>query len=346
MERDPSQKPKYWGMEKGVKWLANTPAVVQVAAEVTGTPVPPSAAGVATAEPGAAGDDDEEQLDESGGKGLRWSRGKAARMIMAIASDELLCDFVDRDRKLNRQEMDSRGKDNFWEKLALVYNSDQTFILPVSKFGPHKYKGMTVSPTSYVADATKLKKEFADIRASLTKAVANWRKSGNGRDADPELGGEEASEGREIFSDDFQDFTHGDEILDLTYEVFTAKDILNAACCDMPEDSKASSQSKRLVAELKQPKPTSETRKKHKGIALADLKSVMHSMPPLKMHKSRVQKAPSRLSASGSCSKRRWGSTRPRRSIPRSSRTPSMTSGLLKTQERTMGLLMNSRSRL
>ena len=30
MERDPSQKPKYWGMEKGVKWLATQPTVVQV----------------------------------------------------------------------------------------------------------------------------------------------------------------------------------------------------------------------------------------------------------------------------------------------------------------------------
>ena len=47
---------------------------------------------------------------------------------MVIA--ELSQEFVKRDRKLDRQEMDAKGRDSFWEKAAVLFNSEQNFDIP------------------------------------------------------------------------------------------------------------------------------------------------------------------------------------------------------------------------
>ncbi len=38
-------------------------------------------------------------------------------------------DFMERNRKLTRQELDANSKDFFWEKAAQVFNGDQDFNL-------------------------------------------------------------------------------------------------------------------------------------------------------------------------------------------------------------------------
>lgn len=56
----------------------------------------------------------------------RWSRDKNVRIIMVIA--ELAAEFLQRDRKLDRQEMDAKGSDSFWEKAAALFNSSKHYL--------------------------------------------------------------------------------------------------------------------------------------------------------------------------------------------------------------------------
>ena len=72
-------------------------------------------------------------------------------------------------------------------------------------------------PSPYVADHAKLKKEFGDLRADLTKILVNFRKSGQGDSAAKEA---REQDEEEVRSSDFADFSSGDEIMELFYEVF------------------------------------------------------------------------------------------------------------------------------
>ena len=112
-------------------------------------------------------------LEESGSK-PRWSRNKFVCVIHIICSEDLKTDFINRDRKLDRQEMDAKGMYSFWEKAANVFNSTQTFDIDKHK-GTDRFKTLSAAPTTYVADATKLKSEFGQMRAALTKALTNFR---------------------------------------------------------------------------------------------------------------------------------------------------------------------------
>ena len=78
------------------------------------------------------------------------------RAIHIICSEDLKFLFINRDRKLDRQEMDAKGKDAFWEKVAAVFNSDKHFDIDRQK-GSDKFKTLSAAPTPYIADAAKLK---------------------------------------------------------------------------------------------------------------------------------------------------------------------------------------------
>jgi hypothetical protein len=51
--------------------------------------------------------------------------------------------------------MDAKGKDAFWEKVAIVFNSDNNFDIDRQK-GSQKFKTLSAAPTPYIADAAKM----------------------------------------------------------------------------------------------------------------------------------------------------------------------------------------------
>ena len=285
LERDSTQKPQFWSVEKMVKHLTEPPkpssanhngvltsALAHVVATEDGAQdVAPNAIAVA--------------LPEESGSKPRWSRNKCVCVIHIICSEDLKTDFINRDRKLDRQEMDAKGMDSFWEKAANVFNSTQTFDIDKHK-GTDRFKTLSAAPTTYVADATKLKSEFGQMRAALTKALTNFRKSG--------MGDGEADEGDElIMSSDFRDFCMGDEVLEYMEFMFRKADILDLATCNMPDGADFSSDStRRSCTTGPQPKPNSSG-KKRKSLddTVAAFQAVLQKLPPLKLHKTSAQKS-------------------------------------------------------
>ena len=190
MERDRKQRPKNWSFEKMVKFLVDTKNPKPATQQLLPNGEVDSAAQRNTDKEGAPAPEDppppppaaEDGADSA--KNVRWSRKRdGARLIFVCADDSLMQKFLSRDRKLNRQEMDAKGKDSFWHEAALLFNSDKVFQIPASAFGAQKYSTISGGPTPYVADAAKLKKEFGDLRADLTKILVNFRKSGQGDSA-------------------------------------------------------------------------------------------------------------------------------------------------------------------
>ena len=128
MERSPDNRPRNWTTEKLVEALCKTPTATQVAATMWASdgdaqsPSAAAAAGVVVAlVPASAGADTGDDA-----KKPRWSRDKNVRIIMVIA--ELAAEFLQRDRKLDRQEMDAKGSDSFWEKAAALFNSSKHYL--------------------------------------------------------------------------------------------------------------------------------------------------------------------------------------------------------------------------
>ena len=288
LERDSTKKPKNWQVNDMVKYLMNTSPTTPGAQGVVGnsegqdTVVPETTAIVATTTPPST---------DAPGPKQRWSRNKFARVIGIICSDDFKNAFITRDRKLDRQEMDAKGADSFWEKVSLVFNSSKVFDID-RVGGTERFKTLSGAPTAYTADAAKLKYEFGQMRASLTKAMVNFQKSGQGDDHAAEEG--EGGEGGEpaeapVCGSNFRDFCNGDELLEYFEFMLRKADLLDAATCNMPKEAQYSSDSKRRCTDqLPKPRP-----KKHKTgkDSVAAFMSAIRTLPSLKVHKSRVQQA-------------------------------------------------------
>jgi hypothetical protein len=227
----------------------------------------------------------------------RWSRNKLARLIVIICSEDLKEKFISRDRKLDRQEMDAKGRNSFWEECCMVFNSAKHFDIDMVA-GVPKFKVLSAAPTGYIADADKLKYEFGQLRASLTKALTNFQKSGMGDDYvgddvgddDPEVGEDDH---HRVHSSEFKDFCQGDEILEFAEFMLRKTGLLDSATCNMPAGTDFNSSSSRKVGLLSaRPKAKGKTSSAKKRKEMASfMKSMCKHMPPLKLHKSAAQMA-------------------------------------------------------
>ena len=141
MERDATKQPKNWSVESCVRFLilpANKPAT---AAGPNGT---------GTGEPEAAAAEDEDagnKEDDAAAPRLGWSRNYLVRLLHVISS--LPQEFMNRNRKLKRVELDANSKDAFWEKAMQVFNSKTEFhlIKPRSATSKTKFEKLCLSCT-------------------------------------------------------------------------------------------------------------------------------------------------------------------------------------------------------
>jgi hypothetical protein len=303
MERNSKEKPKNWQVEDMVKYLMKTSPNMQgnQTAPQGNTEEEPQATVVTTMVPVLSSQSPEEQ-----GPRQRWSRNKFARVICIICSDDFKDDFISRDRKLDRQEMDAKGVDSFWEKVACVFNSSKHFDIDRVGF-TDKFKSFTAAPSSYVADAAKLKYEFGQMRASLTKALVNFQKSGQGNDKLPdEDSGDTIDDADDnICGSNFSDFCHGDELLEFFEFMLRKTGLVDYATCNMPKDAQFNSSAARRASSSK-PKPQKGSKRK-KGSDMKGFLAAMKKLPPLKVHKSSAQIAGEKAHAMRQCLKTHMG---------------------------------------
>jgi len=128
MERDPKLTPKNWKVEKMVAKLCEYDAGIAGSTEGEEPPAP----AVQRNGPAPVPDATQSQQNETEGQASksRWSRNKFVRVIHIICSDNAKEDFINRDRKLDRQEMDAKGTDAFWEKTTAANTISRAAILP------------------------------------------------------------------------------------------------------------------------------------------------------------------------------------------------------------------------
>ena len=273
MERDPTARPKNWGVEKIVQALmAYTgphPQVTHFLAPVCGTgdvPPPPPP------DPGAGA--------------MRWTGTRLLRLLHICVDDDggMKDKFLARDKKLSRREMDANAQSSFWVEAAAKYNSDHFYHIIQSKAEGEadRYAGLNVNNTGYVATADKLKTEFGTFRTLMSKCRANFAKSGNGDDPDVGLVEQQPDA---VFSSEFFNFTQGNIVLDYGYELFLSRHMLEHTTCEMPKGAAFNSSAHTSCAQG--PRKRGGNNKKKQG--MAKLLHVLQNPKPLKLMKTHSQ---------------------------------------------------------
>jgi hypothetical protein len=51
----------------------------------------------------------------------RWSASKMMRLLHVCLSDELFSEFLQRDKKLTRTQLDGKAKNSFWHSAAITF---------------------------------------------------------------------------------------------------------------------------------------------------------------------------------------------------------------------------------
>jgi len=186
MERDPSQKPKHWDVKKCVAWL------MQSAALPTATISPALGAPVPAPAPEKTGKEQDEDVV------TRWSTSKMMRLLHVCLSDELFSEFLQRDKKLTRTQLDAKSKNSFWHSVAIIFcDPSKTFdLIDFPGVESDRYTNLKAGllPTTYALTAEKAKKEFGDFRTLLTKIYTRFKQSGEGDDVHEEKTAQEMQE--------------------------------------------------------------------------------------------------------------------------------------------------------
>jgi len=223
MERDPSQKPKHWDVKKCVTWLMQSRAPPKVTIlTVLGAP-PPAAAPATT---------DKEQDEDVV---TRWSASKMMRLLHVVLSDEHFQEFLQRDKKLTRTQLDAKAKNSFWHAAAITFcDTSKTFdLIDFPGVESDRYANLKpgLLPTTYALTAEKAKKEFGDFRTLLTKIYQRFKVSGEGDDVDEDKTAQEMQEGApKPHGSDFWDFCQGNAVIDYAYRFLKNSDGSPPAC--------------------------------------------------------------------------------------------------------------------
>ena len=280
MERDPSQKPKHWDVKKCVAWLMQSRALpTAIISPVMGAP--------ATAPAPPATTDKEQDEDVV----TRWSSSKMMRLLHVCLCDEHFQEFLQRDKKLTRMQLDAKAKNSFWHAVAITFcDTSKTFdLMDFPGVDSDRYSSLKAGllPTTYALTAEKAKKEFGDFRTLLTKIYQRFKVSGEGDNVDEEKTAQEIQEGApKPHGADFWDFCQGNAVIDYAYRFLKKKDALQNATCLMPAGSQFNS-TPGSTTETQAAKPRADKKRKGGPIHNDVLKELRR---PVKLYKSRAEK--------------------------------------------------------
>lgn len=126
----------------------------------------------------------ESQITSSGRK-LKWSKTRCVPRMLNVFVQKRE-QFLQRDRKLARYQLDAGDGDWFWRLAADTFNDktlheidenlferDESYPVELRDLDPYYRDG-------YVVTTTKLKSEFRDLRSIFMKYFSNFQKSGQG----------------------------------------------------------------------------------------------------------------------------------------------------------------------
>jgi hypothetical protein len=216
------------------------------------TPIAAAAAVAAAGAAAGAGDGVPVIATPAAPKQRRWKHGSClARMANYIQEYPQL--FVKRDEQLSRSQKDDGAKLHagmYWDQMSIDFN-----LVPNELLDPNLHMDIaelvTIDPSAhdYEATGSKLDTEFRDARAKLDRALAGFRKSGNGD------GGPVKEDDAYTYSAKFKDFLDGDAGLMYLYACLTkggtnllecaTSHLASAAQRDSTEQPKLISQRKR-----------------------------------------------------------------------------------------------------
>ena len=184
------------------------------------------------------------------GPSQRWS-AKVHTVRMLHCCMLHLPDYLNRNKKLTRKQLDACSTHWAWEKIVMAFND------PAIKFSLHVPKEydeeemllkLSTAWTPYVATAAKLHAEHTTFAKDLQVRLARWRLSGNG-----DMG--ELDEAAKVkyslgtCSADFRNYCDGRPVLLYGYYLLNFYEALASAARDMPEGTGHSSTSNRRAAE-------------------------------------------------------------------------------------------------
>ena len=157
------------------------------------------------------------------------------RLLNAIIS--LKAEFLARDIKLTREQLDAKQKKNYWVALANKFmSSDADLDVMIGDSQYWSNLGLSSRHSGFVLTAVKAEQVFKDLRSEHIKTQAKFCVSGGG-DGGPV---EEHTSVVE-FSSNFRDFTIGYPVNEYFYEVLITHQLLESAATDLPPNAASSS---------------------------------------------------------------------------------------------------------
>ena len=153
--------------------------------------------------------------------------------VLVLAKD----DFINRNRKPSREQLDAGHRKLFWDDAAELFNGKNRDL---EKFEGDAEKwrtmGLSCQPSGYLATAEKLEAVFKELRKDHMTAQKGFRQSGNG-----EGGPVDVEDSLTIHSAFFKDFVNTKPVDEYFYEILLAHGLLESAATDMPAGSTSSS---------------------------------------------------------------------------------------------------------
>ena len=263
-QRDPERRPSAWDAAKLCRWLHEY-AVPAYVAPVPPVPTPTTTPADAEGDGGGGGNG-----TESGGQRQRWV-AKCDSPRLAHVLVELKSEFLSRDTKPTRVQLDSSPRNAFWQKAALKFND--------ANFKPSKHKSTdmliqmdfdSLDPShdpTFTVDAATLNKHFNEARKYLKECMQNFRTSGMG-DCPTE---DREKQSNTVFSSTFASYCQGKPAVLYLYHVLMPHDLLTSFQADMPEDSTHSSEGGQR--EVSGPRPSVKG-----GGAAAKMRMLTHAL--------------------------------------------------------------------
>ena len=90
------------------------------------------------------------------------------RLLHVCLSDELFSEFLQRDKKLTRTQLDGKAKNSFWHSVAITFcDPSKTFdLIDFPGVESDRYTNLKAGllPTNYALTAEKAKQEFGNFR--------------------------------------------------------------------------------------------------------------------------------------------------------------------------------------
>ena len=173
-----------------------------------------------------------------------WSERKCAPRLINVIALVLKTDYLQRDTTLSRLELDARGQNWFWNKLAKVFNEDDNPELNKNMFSgdenmPEQVRNLIPErPEGRIASATMCQEKHRNLRKNIQKALNKFQVTGNGDDADTDL-----ADGQ-VHSNDFSSYFGNNSAIYYVYLVLKRYSLLESFKVEMPDECKSTVASK------------------------------------------------------------------------------------------------------